>query len=167
MTTLRQATLGVSGLGLLFVLGGCPGDYDGGYQRVPFRERTPLALASAPEPPPVVAGALGGGASAVPTAPEGVSQELVAEGHQLFGTVCVACHGGGAIGTPAAPALNDGEWIKIGGSMDEIAALIQTGVPAPVQFPAPMPPLGGGQFTPEQVQALAAYVFAESQATSP
>jgi mono/diheme cytochrome c family protein len=163
MTTLRQATLGVAGLGLLFVLGGCPGDYEGGYERVPFRERTPLAMAAAPEPPPVVAGALGGGAATAPTAPAGVDQAMVDEGFQLFGTVCVACHGAGAAGSPAAPALNDADWIHIGGSQDEIAALIQTGVPAPVQFPAPMPPMGGGQFTAEQVQALAAYVFAESQ----
>ncbi len=149
-------------------LAGCPGEYSGGYEKVPYRERTPLAMAAAPNPPPVVAGIGGAGGSDVPQLPAGapsdVTQEMVEEGQQLYSTICTACHGPAGAGTAAGPALADQEWLHIGGGYDEIVQLIQTGVPSPVQFPAPMPPLGGGNFTPEQVRAIAAYIFALSQA---
>ena len=118
------------------------------------------------EPPPVVAGFGAGGASAVPQlaagAPAGVTQEMVDAGAQAFGTVCSACHGPGGAGTAAGPSLSDATWLHISGQFEEIAAIIGTGVPAPIEAPAPMPPLGGGNFTAEQVQQLAAYVFALS-----
>ena len=164
MATISRALLGFVAASLP-LLAAC-GDYEGGYDKVMYRERTPLAMAAAPDPPPVVAG-IGGGAGATPTlppdiAPPGVTQAMVEEGQQLFGTVCSACHGAGGVGSPAGPVLNDQEWIHISGSYDEIVSIIQSGVPAPRQFPAAMPPLGGGNFTPEQVRALAAYVFALS-----
>jgi mono/diheme cytochrome c family protein len=153
-------------IGIPTVLAGCPGEYSGGYDKVPYRERTVLAMADAPDPPPVVAGVGSGSGAALvldpATAPAGVTQAMVDEGQQLFGTVCGACHGPGGTGTPAGPALNDPTWIHIGGAYDEIATIIQAGVPTPTEFPAPMPPLGGGTFTPDQVRAIAAYIFALS-----
>jgi mono/diheme cytochrome c family protein len=158
---------GIALLAALPVLAGCPGDFDGGYDKVAFRERTPLAMAAAPDPPPFIAGLGSGGGAAIPTldpaaAPAGVTQAMVEEGAQLYGTVCVACHGGGGTGSPAGPQLSDSEWIHISGAYDEITQLIQVGVPNPVQYPGAMPPLGGGSFTPDQVRSLAAYVFALS-----
>ena len=85
-------------------------------------------------------------------------------GEKIAGQVCVACHGPGGSGSAAGPVLADQEWLNISGSYDEIVAVITNGVPNPAQFPAPMPPLGGGSFTPEQVRELAAYVLALSQA---
>jgi mono/diheme cytochrome c family protein len=153
---------------LLAALTGCPGEFGGGYEKVAFRERTPLAMAAAPDPPPVVAGF--GAPAAVETpvlaadaAPPGVTQVMVEEGQQLYGTVCTACHGAGGAGTPAGPGLRDQDWIHIGGSFDEIVAIIQNGVANPVQYPGMMPPGGGGNFTADQVRALAAYVFALSR----
>lgn len=144
-------------------------DLASGYAKLAYRTKSDVTTAAAPNPPPVVAGAGGGGAAAVPqldaaSAPPGVTQAMVEEGAQHFGTVCTACHGPGGAGTPAGPALNDGEWMNISGSFDEIVATIRSGVAAPRQFPAPMPPMGGGNFNDEQLRALGAYVFALSHA---
>ena len=95
--------------------------------------------------------------------PAGVTQEMVQQGQQLYGTVCVACHGANGVGTPIAPALNDNQWINISGqNYDEMVQVITTGVLQPKQHPGPMPPKGGGTFNDEQVRALAAYVYALS-----
>jgi len=150
------------------VAAGCelPGMPDGPFTPLAFRERESIGMPSRPNPPPVVAGIGGGGAAAIPTlaagAPAGVTQEMVEEGAQLFGTVCSACHGPGGTGTPAAPVLNDAEWLNVSGEYDQIVGVIQTGVPTPQEFPGAMPPLGGGSFDEGQVRALAAYVFALS-----
>lgn len=166
MVNSSRRLLGILAFAALPVLAGCPGDFSGGYEKVGYRERTPLAMAAAPNPPPVVAGIGGAAGAEAPTlpdgAPAGVTQEMVEEGQRLYGTVCTACHGGGGAGTPAGPQLSDGEWIHIGGDFQEIAGIIEAGVPSPVQFPGMMPPLGGGSFSADEVQALAAYVFALS-----
>ncbi len=165
MVTKPRRFLALSLLALGPLLGAC-GDFDGGYEIVPYRERTPLAMPAAPEPPPLVAGLGGAGAVETPTlanAPAGVTQEMVEQGQELYGTVCTACHGPGGAGTPAGPGLQDQEWIHIGGSYDDLVAIIEAGVPAPVEYPGMMPPRGGGNFDDAQVRAIAAYVLALSQ----
>lgn len=138
----------------------------GGYAKVARRVRDPIEVAANPPPPPVRPGLLGGGAAAVPklaaNPPAGVTQAMVEEGSQLFGTVCSACHGAGGQGTAAAPKLADDQWINISGNYDEIVRTIHTGVPNPKEHPGAMPPLGGGNFNDEQVRQLAAYVYALS-----
>jgi mono/diheme cytochrome c family protein len=94
--------------------------------------------------------------------PPGVTAEMVSEGQRLYGGVCVACHGQGGTGGPLGPALNDQNWIHIGGEFDEIVAITTTGVAQPRQYPAPMPPMGGGNYTPDQVRAISAYVYSIS-----
>ena len=155
-------------VGIAAVAGSLAGCFllpDDGYEKVAYRVQEEVEGPATPEPPPLVPGMLGGGAQ-VPQlaagAPAGVTQEMVEAGAQQFGTVCAACHGAGGAGTAAGPALADGTWLNISGGYDEIVQIIQTGVPAPVEFPAPMPPLGGGNFNEEQVRQLAAYVFALS-----
>jgi mono/diheme cytochrome c family protein len=91
--------------------------------------------------------------------PDGVTQEMVAEGRQLYGTVCAACHGQGGVGGPLGPSLMDQDWIHIDGSYESIVQNIISGVPQPVQYPAPMPAMGGGNFTQDQVRSIAAYVY--------
>lgn len=168
MRATRPLLVCLSALSLTGVLTGCefPGiPRDGGYDAVTYRERESIGAVSRPNPPPVVAG-LGGAAAAIPTlaagAPPGVTQAMVEQGAQQFGTVCSACHGAGGAGTPAAPELNDNQWINISGSYEELVSVITTGVPNPKQYPGAMPPLGGGSFNEEQVRAIAAYVFALS-----
>jgi mono/diheme cytochrome c family protein len=167
MPKVSRTLLGFATLSLPLLLAACPGEFGGGYDKVAFRERTPLALAAAPDPPPVIAGIGGAAAAETPTlaanlAPAGVTQEMVEEGQRLYGTVCTACHGAGAAGTPAGPGLRDQEWIHIRGSYDELVTIITTGVANPVQYPGMMPPLGGGNFNAEQVRSIAAYIFALS-----
>lgn len=98
--------------------------------------------------------------------PEGVTAEQWAMGQQLFvgQGICHTCHGRNAEGTQLAPNLTDAEWINVSGpNYQEIVDLIHTGVPQPVEHPAPMPPMGGASLTEEQVEALAAYVVTLGQ----
>lgn len=156
------------GLAAVVMLTGCeiPGiPRDPGYDAVTYRTRESIGAVARPNPPPVVA--LMGGAAAIPTlaagtAPPGVTQAMVEQGAQQFGTVCSACHGAGGAGTPAGPQLSDNQWIHVSGAYDEIVGIIQSGVPNPREYPGAMPPLGGGSFNQEQVRAIAAYVFALS-----
>jgi mono/diheme cytochrome c family protein len=163
----HRPLLGLFTLGLVLTMTGCPGEFGGGYEKVPARQRTQVALAAAPDPPPFVPGLVGGGAAETPTlpaglAPAGVTQEMVVEGQRLYGTVCTACHGAGGTGSPAGPPLNDQDWIHIDGSFQQLVAIIQNGVPNAVRYPGMMPPLGGGNFSPDQVEAMAAYLLALS-----
>lgn len=150
------------------LLAGCEPNAPGGYDKVVHREKEALPPPAFPDPPApdpsLLAG--GGGEQAQVVAaslPQGVTQEMVDQGQQLFnGGVCTACHGSGGVGGALAPALNDAEWLNISGDYPEIVTTITTGVPSPKQFPGAMPPKGGGSFTDEQVRQLAAYVYALS-----
>lgn len=148
------------------LLAGCePGDARGGFTKVVYRHEPAVPSAAYPDAPPVTPGASVGGAQARIVAtnlPQGVTQAMVDEGQDLYGTVCAACHGQGGVGTPAAPALNDATWLNISGQYPEIVNIINTGVANPVQFGGMMPPKGGGSFDEAQVRAIAAYVFALS-----
>ena len=148
-------------------LGACQPETGGGYEPVTFRENEHIALTSNPDPPPVTAAPVGAGGAEIDFAavsfPSGITEAMAQEGQQLYGTVCAACHGPGGGGTPAAPALNDAEWLNLSGAYDEIVNVIHTGVMNPVEYPGVMPALGGGNFDDEQVRAIAAYVFALSQ----
>jgi mono/diheme cytochrome c family protein len=106
-----------------------------------------------------------GGETPIVDLPEGVTPEMVEAGQTLFGGggMCFACHGANGAGGPLAPALNDAEWLHIEGSYDEIVEVVSTGVPTPVQFPAPMPARGGAPITDEQVREVAAYVYSISR----
>lgn len=139
----------------------------GGYATVTHRGDPPAPpVATHPDPAPLAPGTMTSGASQKVTlanAPAGVTQQMVDLGQEQYGTVCSACHGTGGVGSAAAPPLNDREWIHIGGQYPEIVAIINSGVAQPRQYPGAMPPRGGGQFTPEQVNQIAAYVYALSQ----
>jgi mono/diheme cytochrome c family protein len=96
--------------------------------------------------------------------PPGSSAEMVALGNRIFhgevgGAACTGCHGADGAGTPLGPNLADNQWLWSDGSVDGIASTITQGVMQPKQYRAPMPPLGGAQLSPEQVKALAAYVW--------
>lgn len=141
----RCATLGFT----VALLTACPADR-------PDEPRVDASAAPAGAPPaldPAIVGEL----------PPGVTTEMVASGQQLYGTVCTACHGPAGAGTPLGPALNDQQWLHIDGSFEEIVRITEAGVAQPVEFPAPMPRMGGAHFSPEQLQALGAYVYALSR----
>jgi len=103
--------------------------------------------------------------------PKGSSRALVALGEQIYhGQVgqapCTGCHGADAAGTPQGPSLlgKGKTWLWSDGGVEGIAKTIRDGVPNPKQYPGTMPPMGGAQLTPEQLSALAAYVWALSHA---
>jgi mono/diheme cytochrome c family protein len=94
--------------------------------------------------------------------PEGVTQEEFEQGRQLFTGAggCHACHGPRATGTQLGPDLTDDQWLNVSEpSMDEVMRVIREGVAQPVQYPAPMPPMGGARLTEDQIHALSAYVI--------
>jgi mono/diheme cytochrome c family protein len=95
--------------------------------------------------------------------PEGVTQEMVAQGKTVFETsTCWTCHGMDGAGGPLAPSLRDGEWLNTDGTYEGIINVVRTGVAQPVSAPAPMPAMGGAQLTDDQVNQVAAYVYALS-----
>jgi mono/diheme cytochrome c family protein len=164
-----RPTPGLSRVALLGALAlaaaGCRPGGDYGYNRVSYRQEPAVPQATNPDPPPVPAGGLAGAAQARLAAknlPAGVTQAMVDQGQDLFGTVCAACHGPAGAGTTTCPTLSDTRWINIAGTYPEIVSTITTGVPHPREHPAPMPPKGGGNFDDNQVRALAAYVYALS-----
>jgi len=102
--------------------------------------------------------------------PPGVEKQTVILGSRLYraqgdtNTTCVGCHGKRASGTPLGPNLTDGEWLWGDGSITSIAETITDGVSEPKQFRNPMPAMGGAQLTADQVSAIAAYIWALSNA---
>jgi mono/diheme cytochrome c family protein len=78
---------------------------------------------------------------------------------ELAGATCAGCHGANGAGGPLGPNLTDAEWLWSDGSMRGIAMTIRNGVMQPKKYRSPMPPMGGAQLTPEQVSAVAAYVW--------
>jgi len=99
---------------------------------------------------------------------DSITPAMVALGDSVFhgktaGGTCAVCHGQDAKGTAGlAPDLTDAKWLNGDGSYAFIVGLVETGVPNPKESPAAMPPMGGAKLTPEQVRAVAAYVYSLS-----
>jgi glucose/arabinose dehydrogenase/mono/diheme cytochrome c family protein len=107
--------------------------------------------------------AAGPSAASLPVA-AGATREMVLLGDRIFhgeisGAPCTGCHGSDGAGTTLGPDLTDKEWLWSDGSLQGIAATISKGVADPKKYRAPMPPMGGAQLTPDQVSAVAAYVW--------
>jgi glucose/arabinose dehydrogenase/mono/diheme cytochrome c family protein len=107
-------------------------------------------------------------------APKGATREMVALGGRIYhGQVgeaaCTGCHGDSAEGTILAPALagKNKKWLWSDGSYAGIAKTITEGVLQPKEFRSPMPPMGGAQLSPDQVSALAAYIWSLNHEVSP
>jgi glucose/arabinose dehydrogenase/mono/diheme cytochrome c family protein len=103
--------------------------------------------------------------------PEGATREMVALGERIYrgqvaGAACTGCHGDSGEGTPLGPALEGKKWLWSDGSYTGIVKTITAGVPQPKEYRSPMPPMGGAQLTPDQVSAVAAYVWAMSHRAS-
>jgi mono/diheme cytochrome c family protein len=138
-------TLSIAAASVLF-LTACPGD-----DPAPDRPATTPDRPAATQP------------DAPADLPEGVTQEDFVEGRRLFAGPggCAACHGPQATGTQLGPDLTDDQWLNVAEpSMDELMRVIREGVQQPVQYPAPMPAMGGARLTDDQIHALAAYIMA-------
>jgi mono/diheme cytochrome c family protein len=156
--TIVMGQLGRGGLTVATVLflSACAGDAE--EQPLPADDvDTGAPAAPAPQPgqttPPGAGGEL----------PAGVTQEMVAQGEQIFNQqICFSCHGANGVGSVLGPALTDQEWLNTDGSYEGIMDVVRTGVAEPVQFQAPMPPMGGIQLSDEQIRQVAAYVYSLS-----
>lgn len=85
---------------------------------------------------------------------------------QVGGAACFGCHGPDGKGMPRlAPDLTSGKWIHSDGSYDAIVKTITDGVAQPKEAAGPMPPMGGAKLTPDQVKAVAAWVYSLSHPT--
>jgi len=122
-----------------------------------------LQTVSAVSPP------VGKPATAAPLPPEGVHKDAgtASLGQQVFtgqvgGAACTGCHGSDGSGTPLGPNLTAGKWTWSDGSVAGIKKIIAAGVPNPKNYRGPMPPMGGGQLSDEQLQAVATYVHSLS-----
>jgi glucose/arabinose dehydrogenase/mono/diheme cytochrome c family protein len=124
-------------------------------------------MAAAPSKPPEGVNPDAGKEEHAGSVPQGATREMVALGDQIYhgqvaGATCTGCHGGNAKGTPLGPNLTGKDWMWSDGSYAGIAKTITDGVSAPKKFRSPMPPMGGAQLTPDQVKAVAAYIWSLS-----
>jgi mono/diheme cytochrome c family protein len=141
---------------------------------------TPCPSASAPagdigavaaKPPEGTHPDAGAAATASLPVPEGATREMVALGDRIYhgqvgGAACTGCHGANGTGSALGPDLTGKKWLWSDGSYAGIAKTITDGVMHPKQYRSPMPPMGGAQLTPDQVSAVAAYVWALSHQAS-
>jgi glucose/arabinose dehydrogenase/mono/diheme cytochrome c family protein len=103
--------------------------------------------------------------------PAGSTRQMVELGERVYrgqagGAACTGCHGDNGQGTPLGPALTGKKWLWSDGSYAGIKKTIIAGVSQPKQYRSPMPPMGGAQLTPDQVSAVAAYVWSLSHHVS-
>jgi glucose/arabinose dehydrogenase/mono/diheme cytochrome c family protein len=134
---------------------------------------TPCPSATAPAGDPVEMAAqppegthpdAGAAAKTLPV-PPGATPEMVALGDRIFHgqiaeAACTGCHGDSGQGTPLGPDLTNKKWLWSDGSYAGIKKTITEGVAQPKEYRSPMPPMGGAQLTPDQLSAVAAYVWA-------
>jgi glucose/arabinose dehydrogenase/mono/diheme cytochrome c family protein len=103
--------------------------------------------------------------------PAGATADMVALGDRIYhgqvgGATCTGCHGADLKGTPLGPDLTTTDWLWGDGSYAAIQKIITAGVPQPKKYRSPMPPMGGAQLTPDQVAAVAAYLWGSSHRTA-
>lgn len=94
-----------------------------------------------------------------------ITDEMIHQGEILFSGKgnCSTCHRGDATGSPIGPNLTDNEWLQISGDYPSIIKNIREGVPLPVEYPTPMPAMGGAKLNDKEVCELAAYVWSLSR----
>jgi cytochrome c oxidase cbb3-type subunit 3 len=99
--------------------------------------------------------------------PEGVTEEMISEGKEVYAGagLCYVCHGAEGNGMPGLGAnLNDGDWTHSDGSFEGIVETVMNGVESSKSTSGTaMPAKGGSGITDEQVKAVSAYVYKLSQ----
>jgi glucose/arabinose dehydrogenase/cytochrome c5 len=125
---------------------------------------TGAPIEAAPEASLESAVIVGTSSESLPVVP-GATTEMVTLGERIYrgevaGAPCAGCHGTNGTGTPLGPDLTLGKSVWSGGSFSGIKETITSGVPKPKNYSGAMPPMGGAQLSPDQVSAVAAYVWA-------
>ena len=132
---------------------------------------TPCPSLDADPGEPVASAAANRSLTADLPVPAGSSKEALLLGDRIYhgqvgGAACTGCHGADAGGTLLGPSLKSNTWIWNDGSLGGLTKIISTGVATPSNYRTAMPPMGGAQLSPEQVSAVAAYVWGLSQSAS-
>jgi glucose/arabinose dehydrogenase/mono/diheme cytochrome c family protein len=154
-------------------------DSHGRIWKVTYQGAPDTAVAAAPAPkagatpsdsetPPEGVHADAGRKPASLTPPPGGTKEQVALGDRIFhgevgGGTCGGCHGSDGRGSPVGADLTSGPWLWSDGGLAGITKAIVQGVPKPKQVGGAMPPMGGSPLKPDEVKAVAAYVYAISR----
>ena len=55
--------------------------------------------------------------------------------------------------------MTDDRWLNVDGSYGGIRDVVRAGLGQPRQYPAPMPPMGGGSLSDDPICAVAASVY--------
>jgi glucose/arabinose dehydrogenase/mono/diheme cytochrome c family protein len=121
-------------------------------------------MEAAAQPPEGTHPEAGAAANLTAPLPEGVTPEMIALGNRIFhglvaGAACAGCHGSNGQGSPVGPDLTGKNWLWSDGSYAGIKKTITEGVAEPKIYRSAMPPMGGTQLTPDQISAVAAYVW--------
>ena len=153
----RPAGLAVGPDGALYI----SDDVRGRIWRVTYHGAAGAALTAAPK-----AETAGVEAAAAPAGalPPGVTAAQVALGRAIYrgeakGGTCTGCHGSDGHGSMAGGSLIGPAFLWSDGSVDGLAATIAKGVAQPKKASGAMPAMGGVALSPDDVHAVAAYVW--------
>lgn len=166
-TPFRLSTCASAALAISLMSAAC-----GGGEKAPAGES---ASATPPAAPAAVPGSTSTAGGALPaptpgTPPSGATAAMAAEGDSIFhglvgGGLCQTCHGPDAKGTALAPSLVSDKWLTGDGTFDFIQQRVTNGMPNPTPpYTSPMLPKGGASLTPDQIKAVASYVYSISRA---
>jgi glucose/arabinose dehydrogenase/cytochrome c5 len=154
--TYRPGGLAIGPDGALYIAD----DVRGRIWRVTYKGPANAKVAAAPTPAVTAAAPEPARTASPPDLPPGVTQQQVSAGDKLFHeTTCAGCHGPDGKGGPIGPSLASGTWEWGDGSIPALSETIAKGVPKPKHFSGAMPPMGGADLKPEDLDALAAYVW--------
>jgi len=109
----------------------------------------------------------GGGAPAAAPA-MAVTPEMIQTGRLVFSGAgnCQTCHGANGVNGRFGPNLADATWLWLDAASptlaQDIAEIVRNGIPNP-RGQTPMPAMGGGSLSDEQIMAVGAYVASLSQ----
>ncbi|MBO0753492.1 MAG: PQQ-dependent sugar dehydrogenase, partial [Bradyrhizobiaceae bacterium] len=96
--------------------------------------------------------------------PDSATRDQLILGAHVFrgqgGATCVGCHGSDGKGTPLGPDLTRGQWLWGDGTLAAIRHTIEQGIAEPKNYRTPMPPMGGARLSKQDLDAVAAYVWA-------
>jgi glucose/arabinose dehydrogenase/cytochrome c5 len=135
-------------------------DVKGRIWRVTYQGDPKIASVTGAPKPEMAAAATTASAKPLPVPPGSSADEVAAGGRLFRANACGGCHGTDATGSPVGPNLTTGTWLWSDGSLAGISDIIAKGVPAPKNYRSAMPPMGGAQFSPADLKAVSAYVWA-------